>query len=299
MSGEPKSTLKNPTQKKAPTGPSISYLEQLKKEMYKRRLEFDENLFETMNPYPTDKEIKRLELERYNLQLKDQLDDKLAREQALKNALDPEKAGYYDYSSDEENNTPEKIVRKAARDTALEQFYRKYPRTPIAESYTAPSLHPEPFVPVYTFASLPQEDIEELAAKKLAKKLAKERLDAFSQSDPSDDQENDDQILAKLEEELALAELEKAELEEGHASRAKKGGRKNKKRSKSLSKKSSKILFPFHNSVEKRERRKASRKKTLKNKVSRDVRRQPTKRRTQSNNRLSLSRKKTRRERGS
>jgi len=224
MSGNPKSILKKSKIKATPKTPTVSPFTRAQQfELRLREFEedFGEKLFEKMNPYHSYDEIKRLEEERDARQLKEQQEDEAIALSRRDNKLDPDQAGYYSDSPDEDDPTPERIARNAARIDALEEFYSRHPgtRPRIAESFpkmgdTTPPPSPPPSPP--RSASLPPE--------------------------------------------MLLGGIPKPPS----------GGRKTKKRSKSLFprsyEKASKIAFknPLFTGPVKRERRKATEKKTKK-----------------------------------
>ena len=315
MSGNPKSILKNPTFKSTPKTPTVSPFtraQQFELGLRRAKEDLDEKLFEKMNPYHSDKEIKRLEKERDAREVEQQKEDEANTLSRRDNKLDPDQAGYYSDSQDEDvafekseqkgDLTPERIARNAARKSALETFYKstfappsqnadfssqRQPsanqlqpsanqRQPSASQRQPPSVYYAPDArppPLKNWRDeLPENlyfrpDSEELAAKDLL--AAQRQLTAFLEADPRDDEDEDDK-LAKLQADIDFVTKRQTILRE-----LRKGGRKTKKRSKSLFtgpegnprfskrsllKKASKILFPFS----KRERRKATGKKTKK-----------------------------------
>ena len=308
MSGKPKSILKNPTEKKAPTvaffkseqnfvpffqkGVSpFTRAQQFELGLRRAKEDLDEKLFEKMNPYHSDEKIKRLEKERDARELEQQQEYEANTLSRRDNKLDPDQAGYYSDSQDEEDLTPERIARNAARKSALETFYKstfappsqnadfssqrqpsasqrqhsanqRQPsanqRQPSANQQQPPSVYYAPDArppPLKNWRDeLPENlyfrpDSEELAAKDLL--AAQRQLTAFLEADPRDDEDEDDKV-AKLQADIDFVTKRQTILRE-----LRKGGRKTKKRSKSL-------FTGINPRFSKMERRKATGKKTKK-----------------------------------
>jgi len=287
MSGKPKSILKNPTEKKAPTvaffkseqnfvpffqkGVSpFTRAQQFELGLRRAKEDLDEKLFEKMNPYHSDEKIKRLEKERDARELEQQQEYEANTLSRRDNKLDPDQAGYYSDSQDEEDLTPERIARNAARKSALETFYKSTfappsqnadfssQRQPSANQRQPPSVYYAPDArppPLKNWRDeLPENlyfrpDSEELAAKDLL--AAQRQLTAFLEADPRDDEDEDDKV-AKLQADIDFVTKRQTILRE-----LRKGGRKTKKRSKSL-------FTGINPRFSKMERRKATGKKTKK-----------------------------------
>jgi hypothetical protein len=149
MSGNPKSILKNPTFKATPPKEAASpFTLPQKFESATRAL--DEKMFKLMNPDvpPSQKQIEKI--------IKEQ--EKQAEEDKAKAEIDksddpyydPDQAGYFSDRSKGDDSGSEDVDRIAA----LEEFYLKYPPTPIAEIFPKMGTprSPPPSLDRYTFA---------------------------------------------------------------------------------------------------------------------------------------------------
>ena len=253
MSEKPKSILKKSTIKATPKTPTVSPFtraQQFKLGLLRAKEDLDEKLFEKMNPYHSDEKIKHLEKERDARELEQQQEDEANTLSRRDNKLDPDQAGYYSDSQDDEDLTPERIARNAARKSALETFYKstfappsqnadfssqRQPsanqQLPLASQRQPPSVYYAPDArppPLNNWRDeLPENlyfrpDSEELAAKDLL--AAQRQLTAFLEADPRDDEDEDDKV-AKLQADIDFVTKRQTILRE-----LRKGGRKTKKR---------------------------------------------------------------------
>jgi hypothetical protein len=261
MSEKPKSILKKSTIKATPKTPTVSPFtraQQFKLGLLRAKEDLDEKLFEKMNPYHSDEKIKHLEKERDARELEQQQEDEANTLSRRDNKLDPDQAGYYSDSQDEDvafekseqkgDLTPERLARNAARKSALETFYKstfappsqnadfssqrqpsaRLGLTPVPSVYYAPDARPPP---LKNWRDELREnlyfrpDSEELAAKDLL--AAQRQLTAFLEADPRDDEDNadDEDKLAKLQADIDFVTKRQTILRE-----LRKGGRKTKKR---------------------------------------------------------------------
>jgi hypothetical protein len=140
MSGKPKSILKKSTFSPPPKEAASPFTLSQKIELAK--MAWDEQKFEMMNPDvpPSQKQIEKI----IKAQEKQAEDDKAKAEidESDDPYYDPDQAGYFSDRSKGDDSGSEDVDRIAA----LEEFYLKYPPTPIAEIFpkmgAPPSLPP-------------------------------------------------------------------------------------------------------------------------------------------------------------
>ena len=144
MSGNPKSILKNPTFKAIPpkaTPPKEAASPfTLSQKIELAKMAWDEKKFEMMNPDvpPSQKQIEKI----IKAQEKQAEDDKAKAEidESDDPYYDPDQAGYFSDRSKGDDSGSEDVDRIAA----LEEFYLKYPPTPIAEIFPKMGAPPNP-----------------------------------------------------------------------------------------------------------------------------------------------------------
>jgi hypothetical protein len=142
MSEKPKSILKDPTFIKATPPKEAASPITLSRKIKSAQRALGEEIFEMMNPDvpPSQKQIEKI----IKAQEKQAEDDKAKAEidESDDPYYDPDQAGYFSDRSKGDDSGSEDVDRIAA----LEEFYLKYPPTPIAEIFpkmgAPPSLPP-------------------------------------------------------------------------------------------------------------------------------------------------------------
>jgi hypothetical protein len=138
MIGKPKSILKKSTFSPPPKEAASPFTLSQKIELAK--MAWDEKKFEMMNPDvpPSQKQIEKI----IKAQEKQAEDDKAKAEidESDDPYYDPDQAGYFSDRSKGDDSGSEDVDRIAA----LEEFYLKYPPTPIAEIFPKMGAPPNP-----------------------------------------------------------------------------------------------------------------------------------------------------------